>query len=189
MADPYVYPGSTVLKNKLDIRDVEQLAAIERAITTAKFLSPPPALDVTADGYRSLHRYIFEDVYDWAGDYRSVNIAKGNSFFCAPQFIAKQMNERFDVIRADDRILSRDSGTFAESLAEHVSELNAIHPFREGNGRTLQIWLQQMADAAGVPFELTRVPPQGWINASITSFAVGDTKPFETIILRAIGKG
>ncbi len=187
MADPYVYPGTTVLRNKLDIRDATQLAAIERAVTTAKFLTEPPPLDVSPAGYRALHRYIFEDLYDWAGDCRTVNMAKGQSLFCAPQYIAEQLKERFAAILADPAAMSSDAATFANSLSLHVNELNAIHPFREGNGRTLQIWLQQMADAAGQPFELTHVRPKDWIDASIEGFLNGNAKPFETLILGAIG--
>ena len=84
MADPYVYKGTNVLKNKLNIKDFDELENIESLITKAKIIEPPE-FEISLEGYRAIHRYIFEDLYGWSGEYRSVEMSKGNSpklLFC-----------------------------------------------------------------------------------------------------------
>jgi cell filamentation protein len=100
MTDPYVYPGTEVLINKEDIRDHGELEAFERIVTAARMETQPTQIPATEDGYRRLHRYIFQNVYDWAGEYRTVNIAKGSHMFCLVPYIGDQMRQRFAAIQA-----------------------------------------------------------------------------------------
>ena len=92
-------------------------------------------------GYRALHHHIFQDVYDWAGEYRTVNIAKTHLFCLAP-FIEKEMGRQFRELNAENNLQRLDMDTFADRAAHHIIELNAIHPFREGNGRTNRLFLE-----------------------------------------------
>jgi cell filamentation protein len=84
MADPYVYPGTQVLINKEDIRDAEELAVFERVMSAQRMSEQLPAVEISAAGYRALHRHLFQDVYEWAGEPRTVALAKGSSMFCRP---------------------------------------------------------------------------------------------------------
>jgi len=182
MADPYVYPGTDVLINKENIRDHEQLEAFERVMTANRMETLPAGIPLTADGYRQIHRYIFQDVYDWAGRDRSVNISKGGDPFCFAPFIAGQLEQRFAIIQAEDGLKGLAPEEFAARAAEHICELNAIHPFREGNGRTQRAFLERLAEHAGHPIALERIDPAVWIEASIRSFRQGDYSPMRAVI-------
>ncbi len=172
-ADPYVYPGSRVLINKEDIRDSEMLEAFERTITANRMEHLPARIPMHYPGYRRLHRHLFEPIYSWAGKERTVNIAKGGHLFCLVPFIAAQMEQRFAAIRSDDALNSPSPADFAARAAEHICEINAIHPFRDGNGRTLRAFLECLARAAGHTVALRRIDPEAWNAASISSFKDG----------------
>jgi cell filamentation protein, protein adenylyltransferase len=82
MIDPYVYAGTDVLRNKEDIRDAHELQAFERMATANRLETLPDNIAISAEGFREIHRYIFQDVYDWAGKERTVDIAKNTDLFC-----------------------------------------------------------------------------------------------------------
>jgi cell filamentation protein len=82
MIDPYLYPGTDVLRNKEHTTDDRELEAFERMATANRMETLPDDIPVTVEGYREIHRYIFQDVYNWAGKYRTVDIAKSDDLFC-----------------------------------------------------------------------------------------------------------
>lgn len=111
MADGiYCYPDSDILKNKMDIRDLEQLHRTERQLTMLRILE---LLDKPIEGLFDLkhlqliHRYIFQDVYQWAGEIRKVDIAKGN-MFCNVKFIEIQAAEIFGKLEKEDYLQGLD---------------------------------------------------------------------------------
>jgi cell filamentation protein len=186
MTNPYVYPGTEVLINKEDIRDHGDLEAFERIMTAARMETLPTKIPVTEDGYRRLHRYIFQDVYEWAGEYRTVNIAKGGHMFCLVPYIADQMRQRFAAIQAKSGPGLSVREEFVGRAAEHISELNAIHPFREGNGRALRAFLECLANEVGLRIALQRIDPVAWIDASICGFRDGHYEPMRRVIDTAV---
>src|SRR5690242_5135625 len=110
MSDPYVYPGSTVLKNKADIRDSEKAARLERLKAQERYRQALADIEsgsltvaMTAAQYRELHRRVFEDVYEWAGELRTVNIAK-QDLFCLTPHVAKELEKRFALIRSENEL-------------------------------------------------------------------------------------
>ena len=155
MAAPYVYPGTETLKNHFNIRDPDELEAVERNITSLRLkdrAAVPTSVKLTSDGYADLHKFIFSDLYPWAGQFRTVAIAKPNAMFCMPQFIEPQLADCFANIASDQRLATTEYKLFAEGLAEHLSQLDAIHPFREGNGRTMMLFLQTFCQERQIPF-------------------------------------
>jgi cell filamentation protein len=182
MLDPYVYSGTAILINKEGIRNQVELEAFERVMTAARLETLSVNMPLTQDGYRQLHLHIFQDVYDWAGNYRTVNIAKGGHLFCLVPYIADLMTQRFASLQADGILASRSREDFVGRAAEHISELNAIHPFRDGNGRTLRAFLECLADHAGFRVTLERLDPAAWIDASIRGFRDGDYEPMRRVI-------
>jgi cell filamentation protein len=104
MIDPYVYPGTDVLRNKESIRDTRELQAFERMATANRMETLPDNTPVTAEGYREIHRYIFQDVYDWAGEVRTVDIAKNDDLFCLAPYIDQELARRFDALQAEDAL-------------------------------------------------------------------------------------
>jgi len=185
MADPYVYPGTSVLINKEDIRDQDELDAFERIMTANRMETLPTGIKLTRGGYKKIHFHIFQDVYDWAGQERSVDIAKGD-WFCRAQYIGRELARRFTILRKEDGLRGLTPERFAERAAEHVAEINAIHPFREGNGRTQRAFLQILGERAGHPIDLSRIDPGPWFEASVRSFRHGDYAPLRDVILKAL---
>lgn len=125
-----------VLKNKLGIKNSRELAFIEEKISKRKALElfEKGLLNTyevgTFKGLSDIHKYLFEDIYDFAGKMREVNISKG-SFRFAPAIYLKA---------ALDNISKMPQSTFDEIIEKYV-EMNVAHPFREGNGRSGRIWL------------------------------------------------
>jgi cell filamentation protein len=186
MSDPYVYPGTDVLRNNENIRDAEELAAFECLATANRIETLPDDFPVTPEGYRAIHRYIFQDVYDWAGDYRVVDIARADDLFCLVPYIAQQLAKRFEAIQSEDNLRGLGVEDFAARAAEHIIELNAIHPFREGNGRTVGAFLFLLARQAGHDIHMERIDAASWNEASRASFRTGDSRAMRNIIADAI---
>jgi cell filamentation protein len=147
--DTYCYPGTTVLKNKLDIRRQELLDEFETEMTDLRAAEPLPPGNLDYDHYRAIHRHLFQDVYDWAGAPRTVRISKGVNPFCYPEYIGAQAENLFGQL-ADDRYLQGlNNEEFARQAAHILAELNAVHAFRDGNGRAQLTFLALLAEQAG----------------------------------------
>jgi cell filamentation protein len=132
--DPYTYEDSTVLVNKLDLRDQTELDAFEAEISSARAEEPLPDGILDFPHYKAVHQHLFQDVYEWAGQVRMVRISKGGNPFCFPEHIEEQATRLFDNLRMADYLRNLDAKTFAAKAAHFLAELNAIHAFREGNG-------------------------------------------------------
>ena len=182
MSDPYVYAGTDVLKNKEDIRDYDDLHVFERTVSARRMETLPDAFPMTPEGYREIHRYIFQDVYEWAGETRTVDIAKNNSYFCHTPYIDKELDKRFQAINVEKNLCGLSADDFSARASEHLSELNAIHPFREGNGRTMRAFLEMIGEQAGHRVDLQRIAPDEWNSASHESFHKGDCGLFRKVI-------
>lgn len=168
--DPYCYPGTDVLRNKLDLRDAEALEAFETEITAARAAEALPGGRLSVTHYRAIHRHLFQDVYAWAGQLRTVRIAKGGNAFCFPEYIAPEMDKLFAKLRNDRWLRGLDIDRFAEGAANFLAILNHIHPFREGNGRTQLSFLAILADQAGHELDFDRLDPDETLNAMIASY-------------------
>ena len=185
MQHPYCYPGTDVLRNKEDIRDNDKLEKFERCATANRLETLPRNLPITVRGYREIHRYMLQDVYDWAGEYRFVDTGRTGPF-CKAAYIVRHMNEQFAKINAEDNLRRLVPDRFAARAAEHICELNAVHPFLDGNGRTLRAFLQILAEQAGHKLDLARIDPQAWHQASIKGYYTQDYRPMCTIIAGAL---
>lgn len=180
--DPYCYPGTTVLKNLLNVRDQDTLGELEAVLTAARADEPLPEGRLSVTQYAAIHHHLFQDVYPWAGKYRTVRISKDGSAFCYPENIAYEMKALFGLLRDKHffRGLSREQ--FATEAASFLSTLNAIHPFREGNGRTQTTFITLLAHHADHPLDLDRLVPEEFLTAMVASFK-GDDGPLELQLL------
>jgi cell filamentation protein len=169
-ADPYCYPSTTVLINKLGLKDQEQLDAFEAEITAQRASEPLPSGRLSYPQYCAIHRHLFQDVYPWAGKLRTVRISKDGNAFCYPEHINREMRRLFAGLSEQKHFGGLDAAVFAESAAHFLAELNAIHPFREGNGRTQLSFLTVLAERAGHPLHLERLDPKAMLGATIASF-------------------
>lgn len=187
VADPYCYAGTTVLKNIPGIRDQAALDEYEAAMTAQRSDEPLPAGRLSVSHYRAIHHHLFQDVFSWAGRFRTTLIGKGGSAFCYPEHIGREMRRLFEALRRERRLGDLSRERFAAEGAAFLSILNAIHTFREGNGRTQTIFLTLMADRAGHPFDLSRLKPKPFLASMVTSFK-GDDRPLARQILRLARK-
>jgi cell filamentation protein len=149
--DPYADPVTGVLRNKLGLSVTGELEAAEREITHAAliFLKEAPVQPTWDLGHlRAIHRRIFGDIYDWAGQLRTVAIAKG-SWFCLPRYIESSAAEIFRALHDENLLRGLSRNVFTERLAYYFGEVNAVHPFREGNGRNQRAFFEQLAGEAG----------------------------------------
>ncbi|MFJ8628176.1 Fic/DOC family protein [Kitasatospora sp. NPDC093550] len=185
MADPYADPDSGVLRNRLGITDQQQLAAAEADITAARLTriaeKPVPGRYDLAH-LQSFHREVFGSIYPWAGEVRSIEIAKGNTQFCLVRMIPGFADDVFGrLARRQDHLRGLDRDQFLTGLADLYGDVNALHPFREGNGRAQRAFLGQLAADAGHPIDWTRLDPERNTLASIASFN-GNTGPVRAML-------
>lgn len=170
LTDPYCYPGTTVLRNIPGLRDAIALEAFEVAMTAQRADEPLPTGRMSVSHYRAIHRHLFQDVFEWAGRFRTVRIFKDGSAFCYPENIEREMRSLFVELKRKQRFAGLSSAHFATTASSFLSTLNAIHPFREGNGRTQTTFLALLAYRAGHPLMLDRLRPDDFLSAMIESF-------------------
>lgn len=184
--DPLCYAGTTVLKNKMGLRRQDDLDEFELAmfLTRADEDWPPGELDYAH--YKALHRHLFQDVYRWAGKPRSLRIGKGGNWFCYPEYIDGEMQRIFTDLAASGHLLGLPRLEFAEKAAHILAEINAVHPFREGNGRTQLAFLSLLAENAGMSFDDDVLVQDRVIQAMIDSFS-GDEEPLAKLIGEIVG--
>lgn len=152
------YEGTTCLINKLDIRDEFLLAQTESAYTLAKAsyleLHPLPGKFDLAH-YQSIHRFLFSDLYEWAGDLRRVNLSKKGTQFVPADDLERCARAYFNRASKID-FSSISSNDAAAELADLYSTLNILHPFREGNGRVQRIFFKQWATHIGFDIDFSK---------------------------------
>lgn len=164
--DPYVYPGTRVLRNKLGIIDAAELDFAERRFSTSRARHGLPIGNFDLKHLRAIHRHLFQDIYEWAGEIRTVEISKGDSQFQFRQYIETGMADVHRRLTGSNFLRGLDSSSFAVKVAPIIGDVNYVHPFREGNGRTQLQYLKQLSFHAGHPLNLTKIDPRGWIEAS-----------------------
>ncbi|MGC2399959.1 MAG: Fic family protein [Acidobacteriaceae bacterium] len=130
-----------------------------------------PQGDFDPSHYRRIHHHLFQDVYAWAGQYRTVRASKAGNSFCYPEYIQDQMAALFDRFGNGRRFAERETTEFVSLISEFLSELNAIHPFREGNGRAQLAFIGLLGDTFGHPFNFERLDRDGFLPAMVASFS------------------
>lgn len=168
--DPYCYRGTFVLKNKAKIRDAALLQAFELEMSSLRAEEAFPVGRFDPAHYRAFHKHLFGDVYAWAGKYRSVRTGKGGNAFCYPEHIPAQMDRLFEAVATPNFASGVSRRAFVGAAAQFLADLNAIHPFREGNGRTQLSFLYALSIQADHPLDLTKIAPTRFLSAMIRSF-------------------
>lgn len=164
--DPYVHPDSKVLRNKLGIMDEKAMERAERALVTQRSREEVPRGNFDLDHLKAIHRHLFQDVYEWAGQVRTVEIAKDKSQFQFRQYIETGMADVEKRLKDKNYLRNLPRGAFAREAAAIIGDVNYVHPFREGNGRVQMQYLKQLCEQAGHPIRLERIEPQAWMEAS-----------------------
>ena len=169
----YCYPETDILINKLNIHDDSILQEAERELTSRRLVQlaeHPINGRFDFSHLKRIHRFIFQDVYAWAGQERTVDIAKTN-MFCNVKFIDTQAEEIFGRLKQEKLLKGLEREAFIERVSYFFGEINALHPFREGNGRTQREFIRELAIRAGYDIDYSTISEQEMILASIDSFA------------------
>jgi len=164
--DPYVYPGSHVLRNLLGIRDADKLDKVERRLVTQRTAEGVPTGHFDLWHLKAIHRHLFQDVYDWAGEIRTVEISKDRSQFQFRRFIETGMADVHRRLEQANYLRDLSKEGFAAQAGQIIGDVNYVHPFREGNGRTQLQYLKQLATQAAYHIDLTKFDPALWLAAS-----------------------
>jgi cell filamentation protein len=181
--DPYVYPGTAVLCNRFDLRDAQELQSRENNASTLRLyqltIAPlPGSYDLTH--LQAMHQHIFGDVYPWAGELRSVAIAK-EDLFALPRHIEPYLGSVLAHLPAENFLRGADQDRVVDRLTYYLAEINSVHPFREGNGRTQRAFIAQLADQAGYVIDWSGLDPH--LNIAVSQAAHrGDNAPLRTVL-------
>lgn len=187
----YTLPNG-VLKNKLGATDEDGLAVLEADSVKRRLveveLEPPPEGDFDAEHLKAIHRHLFQDVYEWAGRSRDEHVtlsdgtvatepilskAEGQPFLVGPA-IPAALDDISTQLREANNLRGLPRKEFAESAADVMIELNDVHPFREGNGRTQRAFMRELAKEAGYDFDFSVISAARMIQASVAAHEQGD---------------
>src|SRR5262245_51120680 len=130
--DSYFYPGTEVLRNKLDIEDAEKLAKAERRLVQARIEQGCPKGNFDFEHFQAIHQHLFQDVYLWAGEPRKVPLFKGDSTFMHPDRLEMGMHDVHRRVVEANFLKGMNVWEFSEKAAEIIGDINHAHPFREG---------------------------------------------------------
>lgn len=184
--DPYSYEGTDILINKFDIRDAAQLQEAERdlseiAAMDIEFSEPPYDFSY----WCSIHQLLFSDIYEWAGKVRTIDISKGNTRFCACRFIESESEKLLGRIAKDNFFNGLSKEELIPKLAEYYSELNVIHPFRDGNGRAQRVLFEHIVVNTGHTISYEFISKSDWIQANIDGYNC-DYRALESIFNKCV---
>ena len=181
--DPYSDPVTGVLYNKLGLGTAAGLEAAEREITHAALVlldESPVSPGYDLPHLREIHKRIFGDIYEWAGQIRTVTIARG-AVFCLPQYIDSSAAVIFGELHDEDYLRGLRRDAFGGRLAHYLGEVNALHPFREGNGRAQRAFFGQLARDAGFTLAWQHLDPARNVEAS-AAIMRGDREPMREML-------
>jgi len=188
--DPYVYPETNVLRNLWDIRDREQLARVEADSNSQRLveLAFNPSSGRFAPAHlHEIHRCIFQDVFEWAGKFRTVNISRSDQYYF--EFWDRIEPAPFDTfgrLTKERQLAGLAPPAFCSRAGFFLGEINAVHPFRDGNGRTQRKFIRQLAVRNGFPLNWQGVKREQMGAASKLSFQKGDNTALAELIQSAI---
>ena len=184
----YCYLDTDVLINKLDIRDKAELKQAEEEFYSSQADGSVAGANQGTFYQKShlfrIHRFLFEDVYPFAGHIRKEQISKGDTMFCPPDLIDRELERVFKNIHSKKLLAEQDEEKQIQNLSQTMAELNIIHPFREGNGRSTRELIRCMALEYGLHINWGNTDRETLINAAIA--AVDDDMVFCDVLRKCI---
>lgn len=167
--DPYLDPGSGCLINKLGLTDPVELQTAERSAALLREHSIRMwGLDgeFDYDHLMAIHRTVFQDIYEWAGEPRTVNTSRTHPF-CLVSFLDGEAKRIFGELAADNHLRELGRSEFSDRLTYYMAEVNALHPFRDGNGRSQRLFFELLARQAGYELDWSRVDERQNVEACV----------------------
>lgn len=185
----YCYPDTDVLKNRLNICDENRLLDAEIKMVSVRLYQlqeKPIHGEFDFKHLCDIHRHIFQDIYAWAGKIRTVDIAKGNSLFCLTCNIHGYAGNIFKRFYKSCMDVRDNPEKFVKMFAAYYADLNALHPFREGNGRSQREFARELCLQCGYTFDLRHTNHEEMVAASIDSMEKGDNTGLEAIFHKCV---
>jgi len=182
--DPYLDKDTGVLRNLLGIKDQ---AGLDKAESSLSFLRANELREQPVKGkfdlahLQEIHRRLFSDVYDWAGQIRQVEIQKGNTAFARQMAIESAARQLFGQLAKERHLQGLDTELFSVRAGYYLGEINVLHPFREGNGRAQREFIGQLAQAAGHRIDWSGINQEDMTRASIAAYN-GDSSALASLI-------
>lgn len=183
--DPYIYPGTAVLRNKLGLTDAASLAAFERLMVAQRIDEGVPSGAFDLVHLCAIHHHLFQDIFDWAGEIRTTELAKRGRQFMFRRYIERGMADVARRIAADLPYEGWSLPDFAAATGRILGDVNYVHPFREGNGRTQLQFLKQICQVAALQLDLSQIEPTEWLAASRSAHDA-DYEPMSRAIRAAL---
>ena len=171
----YCYPNSSVLINKLNITNEQDLCVAEREISSLRMMEledKPLKGKFDFNHFKKIHYNIFKDIYEWAGQIRTVNISKGN-VFCYYENIEGYAYDIFSKLKEENYLINSEKDSIYDRFSFYMSEINALHPFREGNGRSQRLFMSYVAKVAGYELNFEEISQEKMIELSVRAFNNG----------------
>ena len=186
--DPYLDKDSGILRNLLGIKNQADLDRAESSLSflrTSELREQPVLGGFDLKHLQAIHKRLFCDVYDWAGQLRVVEIQKGSTDFARHMVIQSAARQLFDQLAKEQHLRGLDADQFSERAGYYLGEINVLHPFREGNGRAQREFIAQLAAQAGHPIDWAGVSQAEMLHASVSAYN-GDSKELAGLIRRAL---
>ena len=164
------YEGTTCLINKFGIKDDKQLSLIEGQITFAKgseLERNPVKGNFDFEHYKAIHKYLFDEIYEWAGKIRTVDMSKKGTNFAKANEIEKLANACFARLKSENYFKGQEFDEFINNIVDFYCVTNMLHPFREGNGRTQRIFISQLIRYAGYDIDFSSINTDDLMSATI----------------------
>ena len=183
------YSNSTIPKNRLNIKDKKELEKIEATLLFEGYEKFAKKLDIELDlnFFISLHKNIFFDLYEWAGEIRDIDISKGDTLFCRGMYVKSELNKLFQKLKKDNYLQNLDKENFIKKLAYYKCELIAIHPFYEINGRIIRLFIDILSINGGYSvIDYSNITKDKYIKCAIECVQNVDYSCFENIIRNSI---
>lgn len=187
--DPYIDPKTGILRNLVGATTYPELRKAEGDIVTLSEISLdsiPHTMDLIE--LQRIHKSLFSKIYDWAGELRTVNIRKGSEeYFLDCTYLENGAKFVFEELYKENYLQGLNREDFIKRLAYFYEQLNFIHPFREGNGRTQRIFWQRVANEAGYKIDWSKVVGEELDNASLIGRTENNLKPLEIMFGKIVG--
>ncbi|MGK3142412.1 putative adenosine monophosphate-protein transferase Fic [Pantoea sp. C2G6] len=186
--DPYLWQHDKVLKNLPDIHDAAQLRKAELSFSAARLATLE--LGPRNPGFpylRQIHRTLFQDLYSWAGELRTIDIWRDETPFCHFEYLEKEGNALMAALEEENGLADLPPEDFVRRIAHYYCEINMLHPFRHGNGRTQRIFFEQLALHAGYLLAWEAIDAESW-HAANQAGAAGDLAPLEQVFAKVVSE-
>jgi len=173
-AEFYCYPKTQILINKLGIHNEKKLSEIEQAITFPKWVAyknNPIKGNFDFNHFCQIHHYLFAELYEWAGKPRLGGFMSiGRTKFIDSEYIKSSFDDIYEKLQKDNFFKNLPKEEFCEKMAYFMADINKVHPFRDGNGRTMKLYFSQLAQNSGYDLEFSLASKDDLILADVLAY-------------------